>query len=247
VTLSKGFLSPSTIPQTVVNDDGIVLAADDHVGFTELNKAKPVEKQVVTTEYNYQFPHPMYFWNSVLIFPLLAVICIVLILVLSVIFFGRREGQQWRDYKTPKEQLHEYLNVREGQRQLRELSVQRQMLLMSGDRSKSNTPLGVQAFLQPRGGSQTPATQKRNPIGGSQSKLAERRANSSMPISAEDERFPLLNPRSSVGKQTVAEAAGKWLFKNNVNSSSAATGSNLNLYRNPLNNDDELEERNTYR
>lgn len=42
------------------------------------------------------------FWESVLVFPLIAVFCIVLVLVLSLIFFGRREGQQWRDYKTAK-------------------------------------------------------------------------------------------------------------------------------------------------
>lgn len=42
------------------------------------------------------------FWESFLLFPLIAVFCILLILLLSVIFFGRREGQQWRDYKTPK-------------------------------------------------------------------------------------------------------------------------------------------------
>jgi len=181
----------------------------------------------------YDFPHPYYFWESILVFPLLAVFCILLILCLSVIFFGRREGQQWRDYKTPKEQLHEYLNVRESQRHLRELSVQRQMLLMSSERSNSNTPLGIQSFLQPR-------NSRVGPLGGSQPKLApsspnrvriERRANSSQPVNDSHDHFPLLTPRSSVGKQTVAEAA-------------LATGSSLNLYRNPLDtlDNEEVEE-----
>ncbi|VDM74392.1 unnamed protein product [Strongylus vulgaris] len=90
------------------------------------------------------------FWESVLVFPLIAVFCIILVLVLSLIFFGRREGQQWRDYKTPKEQLDEYVSVRQSQRHLRELSVQRQLLLMAGNRDHSSPPYGVQSFLQPK-------------------------------------------------------------------------------------------------
>lgn len=104
--------------------------------------------------------------------PALLAVLVLLILCLSCIFCGWREGQPWRDYKTPKEQLQEYLNVRESQRHLRELSVQRQMLLMNADRSKSATPMGVQTFLQPRGGSVTPSMQqKRAPHYDSQSRL----------------------------------------------------------------------------
>jgi hypothetical protein len=33
------------------------------------------------------------------IFPILAAICLCLVFILSVIFFGRREGQHWRDFK----------------------------------------------------------------------------------------------------------------------------------------------------
>uniref|UniRef100_A0AC34QHI9 Uncharacterized protein n=1 Tax=Panagrolaimus sp. JU765 TaxID=591449 RepID=A0AC34QHI9_9BILA len=88
------------------------------------------------------------FWESFLIFPMLAVLCIILILILSFIFFGRREGQHWRDYKTPREQLQEYLILRESQKRLRELSVQRQILLMSNER-KTSTPVGIRTFLQP--------------------------------------------------------------------------------------------------
>uniref|UniRef100_A0AC34F6X7 Uncharacterized protein n=1 Tax=Panagrolaimus sp. ES5 TaxID=591445 RepID=A0AC34F6X7_9BILA len=113
-----------------------------------------------------------------LIFPFLAVLCIILVLILSLIFFGRREGQHWRDYKTPKEQLQEYLNLRESQKHLRELSVQRQILLMNRK---------------------------------------------------EIENEPLIAQRSSVAKQTVAEAA-------------KATGSLLHLYRNPVDDTEEDEE-----
>lgn len=108
--------------------------------------------------------------------------------------------------------------MREGQRHLRELSVQRQMLLLNGERSKSGTPLGVQAFLQPRGGSQTPSlSARRRELAGSQAQLPPPASPRSLPRhQASLERLP----RSSVGKQTVAEAA-------------LATGSSLQLYRHP--------------
>ena len=48
-----------------------------------------------------------------------------------------------------REQLQEYLNLRESQKHLRELSVQRQILLMNSDRQKSTTPIGIGTFLQP--------------------------------------------------------------------------------------------------
>uniref|UniRef100_A0A0K0DQV1 Cadherin_C domain-containing protein n=1 Tax=Angiostrongylus cantonensis TaxID=6313 RepID=A0A0K0DQV1_ANGCA len=119
------------------------------------------------------------FWESVLVFPLIAVFCIVLVLVLSLIFFGRREGQQWRDYKTPKEQLNEYVSVRQSQRHLRELSVQRQLLLMAGDHDHTSPPFGVHSFLQPK---------------------CKSAANYTADILSTNDSVP-------VGKQTVAEAA----------------------------------------
>ncbi|VDK35084.1 unnamed protein product [Gongylonema pulchrum] len=84
-----------------------------------------------------------YFWESFLMFPMLGVCCILLLILLSLIFFGRREGQHWRDYKTPKRQLEEYASVRDSQRHLRELSMQRQMLLMASDRAQPHTPMGL--------------------------------------------------------------------------------------------------------
>ncbi|KAI6176930.1 Epsilon-sarcoglycan [Aphelenchoides bicaudatus] len=206
--------------------------------FNKLNKVTEPEKTTTTTvtkqEGNYNVPQTYYFWQTVFIFPLIAALLICLIFILSLIFFGRREGQQWRDYKTPKEQLHEYLNVRESQRQLRELSVQRQVLL-SPNRSKSGTPLGVQDFLKSKENS--PATKKRNPITDSQSRLnpptpttVERRVNSTTFDDGLNERLP---PRSSVGKQTVAEAA-------------KLTNSNVNLYRNPLDFDDDFDSKHDY-
>ncbi|KHJ86799.1 hypothetical protein OESDEN_13441, partial [Oesophagostomum dentatum] len=169
------------------------------------------------------------FWESVLVFPLIAVFCIILVLVLSLIFFGRREGQQWRDYKTPKEQLDEYVSVRQSQRHLRELSVQRQLLLMAGDRDQSNPPYGVHSFLQPKYRSAPNGIDSGSRFSKSASKLNENI----------DENTDLLSGSESlpVGKQTVAEAARQ-------------CGSSLHLYRNPLesetdeeNEDDSLDEK----
>ncbi|KAJ1352602.1 hypothetical protein KIN20_008996 [Parelaphostrongylus tenuis] len=148
------------------------------------------------------------FWESVLVFPLIAVFCIVLVLVLSLIFFGRREGQQWRDYKTPKEQLNEYVSVRESQRHLRELSVQRQLLLMAGNHDHSCPPYGVHSFLQPKC---KIAANCSDPVG----RLGKNSNNI-------EETTDILSTDSiPVGKQTVAEAARQ-------------CGSSLHLYRNPL-------------
>ncbi|VDO56397.1 unnamed protein product, partial [Haemonchus placei] len=124
------------------------------------------------------------FWESVVVFPLIAVLCIVLILVLSIIFFGRREGQQWRDYKTAKEQLEEYVSVRQSQRHLRELSVQRQLLLMTRSRHQSSR-CGIHSFLQPK------------------NKSLRRRNNTSEWLTKCNSKFD----ENNVGKQTVAEAA----------------------------------------
>ncbi len=96
----------------------------------------------------------------------------LLVLALSFIFFGRREGQHWRDYKTPKlvayalfcdlinylcyrSQLQEYVHLRETQQHLRELSIQRQELLATDNgRCSSTTPAPptIQSFLQPKAG-----------------------------------------------------------------------------------------------
>uniref|UniRef100_A0A7E4VRM2 CADG domain-containing protein n=1 Tax=Panagrellus redivivus TaxID=6233 RepID=A0A7E4VRM2_PANRE len=165
--------------------------------------------------------NPYHFWESVLIFPLLAVLCILLVLCLSLIFFGRREGQHWRDYKTPKEQLQEYLNLRESQKHLRELSVQRQILLMNADRAQSSTPLGIRAFLQPTESESKPDIPKIMFDGSS-----HRSSNSR---SKEAESAPLLNPRASVAKQTVADAV-------------RATKSSLHLYRNPVDDSDDSDD-----
>ncbi|CAD5222247.1 unnamed protein product [Bursaphelenchus xylophilus] len=225
MTLLRGFYIPTTADPIDPSPEVAEAFRKD----LELKKEKLESRRLEETRREkemYQFPY--YFWQSVVIFPLLAVLCIGLILVLSIIFFGRREGQQWRDYKTPKEQLHEYLNVRESQRHLRELSVQRQMLLMN-DRSKSNTPLGVQAFLQPRAGTVTPSlgpkrSQASEPprVPGTPRSVTLPRREPSQRSEDDDRRF---NKRSSVGKQTVAEAA-------------LATGSSLNLYRNPLDSEE---------
>ncbi|CAB3410308.1 unnamed protein product [Caenorhabditis bovis] len=146
------------------------------------------------------------FWNSVILFPAIGIVCVILLLVLSIIFFGSREGQKWRDYKTSRETLEEYISVRESQKHLRELSVQRQLISMSQD--SSAVPTGIHSFLQPR--SRMPSTVARF------SKSASRLNDKEETV----ELLPVLD-RTPVGKQTVAEAAKQ-------------CGSSLHLYRNPL-------------
>ncbi|KAL6724412.1 hypothetical protein Aduo_019303 [Ancylostoma duodenale] len=164
------------------------------------------------------------FWESVLVFPLIAVFCIVLVLVLSLIFFGRREGQQWRDYKTPKEQLDEYVSVRQSQRHLRELSVQRQLLLMASDRDHSSPPYGVHSFLQPKYKSVGNGVDSVGRFSKSASKLNDNIDDVTDLLSGGSETIP-------VGKQTVAEAARQ-------------CGSSLHLYRNPLESETDEENEN---
>uniref|UniRef100_A0A915Q602 Dystroglycan-type cadherin-like domain-containing protein n=1 Tax=Setaria digitata TaxID=48799 RepID=A0A915Q602_9BILA len=164
-----------------------------------------------------------YFWESFLMFPMLGVCCILLLILLSLIFFGRREGQHWRDYKTPKRQLEEYASVRDSQRHLRELSMQRQMLLMASDRAQSHVPLGIHTFLQPKSTSRNPSPEnlRADPSSrGSRSPLLKdsRPHFSTSPDNTFDSHVVPMS------KQTVAEAA-------------RACGSSLHLYRNPFESD----------
>uniref|UniRef100_A0A914CFJ9 Dystroglycan-type cadherin-like domain-containing protein n=1 Tax=Acrobeloides nanus TaxID=290746 RepID=A0A914CFJ9_9BILA len=202
--------------------DSTIIKASHYVGnASELRAKKFLEEHQTGT-----YTSPSHFWESVLIFPLLAAFCILLILCLSLIFFGRREGQHWRDYKTPKDQLQKFLDVRESQRQLRELSVQRQMLHMASDR-KSTTPLGIHAFLKPR--SSTDAMQTPRSLGHAERTPQRQplRGRSYTSLGGEGmESTSMIAPRASVGKQTVAEAA-------------KATGSSLHLYRNPHEDEDQ--------
>ncbi|CEF71169.1 Sarcoglycan alphaepsilon family-containing protein [Strongyloides ratti] len=200
-----------------------------------------------------------HFWESVLIFPLLAVFCILLVLLLSVIFFGRREGQHWRDYKTPKEQLQEYMAVRESQQRLRELSVQRQMMSMAASvdrnadlQSDNVIPSGIGTFLQPKHRNTDSEnydallsnSSNNNPKMYSsqylnQKKLNDKRYRLPTTISTgsmsnmasigsqnHSDKDLLFNRSTTVGKQTVAEAA-------------KATGSSLHLYKNPFDDIDD--------
>lgn len=43
-----------------------------------------------------------YFWDWVMVAAVPLAILLILILFLSAVFFGCREGQHWRDYKTPQ-------------------------------------------------------------------------------------------------------------------------------------------------
>lgn len=216
----------------------------------KLNELSTEKKEEMSGKYT---PH-YHFWESVLIFPLLAVFCILLVLLLSVIFFGRREGQHWRDYKTPKEQLQEFMAVRESQQRLRELSVQRQMMSMAksvdqniDSQSNNLIPSGIGTFLQPKQKtidsdsydaliSNTPNI---NPKMYSSQLLNSKKYNDKhyrLPTTVSTgsvsnvasigpqnhlEKNLTFNRSTTVGKQTVAEAA-------------KATGSSLHLYKNPF-------------
>ncbi|GMT05759.1 hypothetical protein PENTCL1PPCAC_27933, partial [Pristionchus entomophagus] len=171
------------------------------------DKKMPDKKTASIVEGGYSF------FESVLVFPLIAIVCVFLILCLSLIFFGCREGQQWRDYKTPNDQLEEYASVRQGQRNLRDISVQRQVLLRSEEKDNSMAPSDIHTFLQPKTLPRYPGNSlrsSRNIINKSRSQLNENGEIAPPPIDS----IPL-------GKQTVAEAA-------------KACGSSLHLYRNPL-------------
>jgi len=43
-----------------------------------------------------------YFWDWLVVAIIPTAVLLLLVLLLSVIFFGQREGQHWRDYKTPQ-------------------------------------------------------------------------------------------------------------------------------------------------
>ncbi|MFH4977804.1 hypothetical protein AB6A40_004513 [Gnathostoma spinigerum] len=172
-----------------------------------------------------------YFWESFLMFPMLAVCCILLIILLSVIFFGRREGQHWRDFKTPKEQLEEYVSVRESQRHLRELSAQRQLLQMASEPSQLLPTTGVNTFLKPMtvGQSDGQTATRENSSDFQNPKSGINITNDSHPDDI-GEFIQVVNSQTTpLGKQTVAEAA-------------RACGSSLHLYRNPFENTSDEEQ-----
>ncbi|VDK45969.1 unnamed protein product [Anisakis simplex] len=209
---------------------------EDDVQQTQLSSSVPTTESTSITEAAgaNSIRTRYYFWESFLMFPMLGVCCILLLILLSVIFFGRREGQHWRDYKTPKEQLEEYMSVRESQRHLRELSVQRQILQMASDQS-SLTPVGIHTFLQPRSSDQNLSSQP------NKSNISNLPTTASSEYVHHSSRSPILKERQlggsvapkqsltmldnahniPIGKQTVAEAA-------------KACGSSLHLYRNPF-------------
>uniref|UniRef100_A0A0N4Z053 CADG domain-containing protein n=1 Tax=Parastrongyloides trichosuri TaxID=131310 RepID=A0A0N4Z053_PARTI len=201
-----------------------------------------------------------HFWESVLIFPLLAVFCILLVLLLSVIFFGRREGQHWRDYKTPKEQLQEYMAVRESQQRLRELSVQRQMMSMAksvdhnGDlHGDNNLASGIGTYLQPKQktteSESYDALPPRSPsinIGGMYSSqlLNMKKPNDKKYRLATTASSTSVSHVPSLGSQNHLErelpfSKSTTVGKQTVAEAAKATGSSLHLYRNPFDEGDD--------
>lgn len=98
--LSASTPAPNPAIKLETEKTGDEVLPDDIQDFS--NQKKVAEKTVVRPENSYSVPQSHYFWQTVFVFPVLAAICICLTFGLSLIFFGRREGQQWRDYKTPK-------------------------------------------------------------------------------------------------------------------------------------------------
>ncbi|CAI2357330.1 unnamed protein product [Caenorhabditis sp. 36 PRJEB53466] len=129
------------------------------------------------------------FFNSVILFPAIAIICVILILVLTMI----PRLFPFKICFCCSETMEEYVSVCQNQKKLRELSIQRQLLSM-GSETNSGTPTGIHSYLQTR--SRAPSTIAR--FSKSASRLNDR----------EDtvEVLPSID-HVPVGKQTVAEAA----------------------------------------
>ncbi|KAL7075533.1 hypothetical protein ACQ4LE_005018 [Meloidogyne hapla] len=204
----RNFTLPADMEQYLRKKDGKIAKTEENTEEEIIGSKTAISSdKIFKTETDHLPAPPVYYiWESVLVFPLLAVFCLLCILCLSFIFFGRREGQHWRDYKTPKSQLEQYLNLRESQHHLRDMSQQRQLLasMSRSGREQSDTTMSIGTFLRP----------KDEEKGSSQI--------SSKPDSTE--RISSY-PTSSIGKQTVAEAA-------------RANGSALHLYRHPIINSD---------
>ncbi|CDW57621.1 Mitotic checkpoint protein BUB3 [Trichuris trichiura] len=75
-------------------------------------------------------------------------ILLFIILVLSSILFGCREGQHWRDYKTPRIQLMEYVSLRRSQRHLRQLTLRRLSSEMVDPAALYAKPVGKQTVQE---------------------------------------------------------------------------------------------------
>ncbi|CAO4385753.1 unnamed protein product [Caenorhabditis nigoni] len=177
-------------------------------GEEKSTQIKPVEDSSDRPE---QPPRELYGYSehgfSIVLVAIILGVCALLIFALVLIFFGSREGQKWRDDKTSGETMGEFVTIRDNQKKLRELSLQRQLLSMGPD-TNSTAPSGIHSYLQSR--SRAPSTIAR--FSKSASRLNDR----------EDtiELLPSVD-HIPVGKQTVAEAAKQ-------------CGSSLHLYRNPL-------------
>ncbi|EFO82346.1 CRE-SGCA-1 protein [Caenorhabditis remanei] len=179
----------------------------------ENTEEKPRKEAVVeeTSDKPEQPPRELYGYSehgfSIVLVAIILGVCALLIFALVLIFFGSREGQKWRDDKTSGETMGEFVTIRDNQKKLRELSLQRQLLSMGPD-TNSTAPSGIHSYLQSR--SRAPSTIAR--FSKSASRLNDR----------EDtiELLPSVD-HVPVGKQTVAEAAKQ-------------CGSSLHLYRNPL-------------
>ncbi|KHJ46885.1 sarcoglycan alpha/epsilon [Trichuris suis] len=75
-------------------------------------------------------------------------ILLFIILVLSSVLFGCREGQHWRDYKTPRIQLMEYVSLRRSQRRLRQLTLRRLSSEMVDPSALYAKPVGKQTVQE---------------------------------------------------------------------------------------------------
>ncbi|KRZ50306.1 Mitotic checkpoint protein BUB3, partial [Trichinella nativa] len=66
-----------------------------------------------------------YFQDWIFFVVIPSAVLLFILLILSMMLFGCREGQHWRDYKTPRTQLIDYVHLRQSQQQLRQLSFRR--------------------------------------------------------------------------------------------------------------------------
>lgn len=182
----------------------------------KLNFEKPVAE---TSDKPEQPPRELYGYSengSIIVYVAIILgVCALLIFLMVLIFFGSREGQKWRDDKTSGETMGEFVSIRDNQKKLRELSLQRQLLSMGPD-TNSTAPSGIHSYLQSR--SRAPSTIAR--FSKSASRLNDRE--DTIELLPSGDHIP-------VGKQTVAEAAKQ-------------CGSSLHLYRNPLSSESDEQE-----
>uniref|UniRef100_A0A5S6QPP8 Epsilon-sarcoglycan n=1 Tax=Trichuris muris TaxID=70415 RepID=A0A5S6QPP8_TRIMR len=113
----------STGPQIIANAENV--GTEDELTLAGKNDSLLFEKMEEFRRFASHNFARSYFRDWVVFAVVPGAVLLFVLLVLSSILFGCREGQHWRDYKTPRVQLMEYVSLRRSQHRLRQLSVRR--------------------------------------------------------------------------------------------------------------------------